>query len=62
MFLKCLINSAIISARLRGKSLLVAKRYLKVYYDISVGLKSLKTRCLYLRLQGKLKSRNDEDL
>lgn len=59
MFLKCLINSTIISAHLRGKPLLVAKRYLKVYYDISVGLKALKTRFMYLRLKGKLKSRND---
>lgn len=59
MFLKCLINSAIISANLRGKTLLVAKRYLKVYYDVSVSLKVLKIREAYLRLKGKLKSRND---
>ena len=58
MFLKCLINSAIISAYLRGKTLLVAKRYLKVYY-VSVSLKVLKTRKMYLILKGKLKSRND---
>ena len=59
MFLKCLINSAIMSAYLRGKTLLVAKRYLKVYYDVSVSLKVLKTRKMYLSLKGKLKSRND---
>tara|TARA_R110002033_G_C3709971_1_gene221722 strand:+ start:88 stop:273 length:186 start_codon:yes stop_codon:yes gene_type:complete len=59
MFLKCLINSAIISAHLRGKELIVAKRYLKVYYDVSVSLKVLKVREMYLKLKGRLKKAND---
>jgi len=58
MFLKCIINQAIIEGSRRLKSIETIRRYLSICYGIRVGYNALMRRKGYLRISGKLPSIN----